>query len=161
MPNRTVTARRTGVGVDTTDFRLVAKALRRAAPDLAKGLRADLRVAGLEVAAKAKAIAEENSEKIAGTIKVRVASTTVAVVAGGEGVPEAALFELGNTGGRRSAAASGRGTFRHPVFGNRDVWVNQDMHPFLAPAAASEMPRFEANVSRTLDRVTRTIVEGR
>lgn len=159
MPNRTVTVRGAG-GIDTRDFKNVAKALRRAQPELANGLRRDLRVGGLLVAAKAKTIADEHSTTISKTIKVRTSGATVVVTAGGADAPVAAPFELGNTGGRKSASAGRGGTFRHPVYGNRDVWVTQEMHPFLAPAALSEAPKVDAQIGRTLDRVTRTIVEG-
>ena len=154
---QTVTVRGVG-GTDARDFRAVAKALRMAAPQAARELKKDLRAAGMIVANRAKEIAAEHSQKIPPTIKVRVASTTVAVVAGGKDAPQAGLFELGNTGGSKSAAASRRGEFRHPVFGNREVWVKQEMHPFLTPAAAEVGPEFEAEFEKTLNEVTRTIV---
>ena len=160
MANRTVTVRTGGIGVDTRDFRNVANALRRAAPQTYKALRSDLREAGMIVAEEAKSIAGEFSEKIPPTVKVRVASTTVSVVAGGKNAPTAGLFELGNTGSSKSAAASRRGQFRHPVFGNKEVWVDQDMHPFLTPAAERTAPRFTAKLVETLDEVTHTITFG-
>ncbi len=39
--------------------------------------------------------------------------------------------------------------FRHPVFGNRKVWVNQSMHPFLYRsmlANASRIEHFEGEI---------------
>jgi len=53
-----------------------------------------------------------------------------------------------------------RGQFRHPVFGNKEVWVDQDMHPFLTPAAERTAPRFTAKLVETLDEVTHTITFG-
>ena len=158
--NQTVTVRTGGSGIDTRDFRNVVKVLRKASPQSARELRKNLRSAGVIVAAKAKEIAGEHSEKIPPTIKVRVSSTTVAVVAGGKDAPTAGLFELGNTGGSKSAAASRRGEFRHPVFGHREVWVKQEMHPFLAPAAESTAPEFTAKVEETLDGLAKLIVFG-
>jgi hypothetical protein len=153
---QTVTVRGQG-GVDTSDFRATAKVLRTAAPDVNKKLRKGLREAGLVVAEEAKKIASEHSKTIAGTVKVRVASTTVAVVAGGK-TPLAALYELGNTGNHaRSATAGGGGTFRHPVFGNMDNWVSQKSYPFLAPAAVKSGPVVERLVLRELDEVIRHI----
>lgn len=157
LARRTVTARGTG-GIDTSEFKAAVKALRRAQPQLAKELRKELREAGLIVAEEAKKIIEPHSKKIPRTIKVRVSGASVAVVAGGPNAPTAALFELGNTGGKGSASASRNGVFRHPVFGNREQWVNQPMHPFLAPAALANLPRVDEHVGRALDTVTRTII---
>lgn len=42
--------------------------------------------------------------------------------------PEARVLELGNVGSRSMTE------FRHPVFGDRDVWASEPMHPFLFPA---------------------------
>lgn len=158
--SQTVTVRTGGSGIDTSDFRAVAKALRQAQPELARELRKSLRKAGEIVAVEARSLAEKDSKSIPPTIKVRVASATVSVVAGGKDAPVAGLFELGNTGGSKSASASRKGVFRHPVFGNRDVWVNQPMHRFLAPAAASRAMQVERAVLGALDQATRTIVFG-
>jgi hypothetical protein len=38
-------------------------------------------------------------------------------------------MELGNKGARENQA-----TFRHPVFGNSGLWVEQPTHPYLLPA---------------------------
>ncbi len=162
MARQTVTVLTGGTGIDTSDFRAAAKALRHADRGLAKDLREELRKAGMIVADEAKALVAPYSKSIGPTIKVRVASTTVAVVAGGAEAPLAGLFELGNTGNRRkSAAASQRGVFRHPVFGNRGVWVDQRMHRYLAPAAKSQQPRVEERVVAALDKATRIIVFDR
>lgn len=147
----TVIVKSGGIGIDTTDFRVVAKALRLAGGQTAKNLRRGLRAAGEIVATEARAISSANSKKIPPTIKVRVTSTTVSVVAGGNGVPEAGLFEMGNAG--RSAS----GTFRHPVFGDKEVWVDQPMHPFLKPAAANKENELETAVVAVLDDAVKTI----
>jgi hypothetical protein len=157
---RTVTVRTGGIGIDTSDFRAVARALRTAQPKLALDLRRQLRAAGQIVADDAKQEIAKVSSRIPPTIKVRTSATTVSVVAGGEGVPIGGLFELGNHGGRKSAAASRSGRFRHPVYGNRQKWVNQPMHPFLAPAAQRKALELDAAVTRALDAATRTIVFG-
>lgn len=184
----TVTAR-TGFGIDTRDFHDVAVALRKAAPTVSRNLRRNLREAGLIVAADAKKNAEQFSESIPPTIKVRTRGATVWVQAGGaaaqaqvarqmfstgygtpasdaaqkrlekqaQGVVIAGLFELGNTGGSKSASASESGRFRHPVFGS-DKWVDQPMHPFLAPAAEKNAAVIEERVVGALDEATRIIV---
>lgn len=142
---QTVTIRQPGVGMDTTDFAKFAKALRRAAPKLTRELRGNLRKAGEVVANEARVKAANASVTIPPTIKVRVSGATVAVVAGGAGVPLAGLMEVGNKGSRMSG-----GTFRHPVFGN-DVWVTQPTHPYLFPALDENIEAAMVLVTEALD----------
>lgn len=166
--NRTIIERTGGIGIDTSDFRTVATALRRAGGQAPKTLRRNLRAAGEIVAVEARAISSEHSKKIPATINVRVASTTVSVVAGGAQAPTGGLFELGNVGGgAKSASANRSGVFRHPVFapkgsvGDHSVpWVNQDMHPYLAVAAANKSAELLEAVVATLDEATKTITFG-
>jgi hypothetical protein len=63
--------------------------------------------------------------------------------------------------GKRSLAAYMEGTkkpWRHPVYGNREVWVRQAPKPYffrvVKPAAG---PRSRAAVNRVLDSITREI----
>jgi len=141
-----------GTGVDTRDFAAFAKALRVSAPDIWVDLRAGLRVAGQAVAARARrnaaAIPGKNrTDRIEQSIKVRVSGTgTVSVIAGGLRAPEAGPLEN-----------KGRlGEFRHPVFGNRQLWVKQLAHPFLTPAVKDGMPEASQAAVDALDRaVTR------
>jgi hypothetical protein len=79
--------------------------------------------------ATAKQFAGEHSQSIPPTIRVEPAKHAVVVKAGNSNVALAALYDLGNEGkgGRK------KDTFRHPVFGNRDVWVEQKRYPFFAP----------------------------
>ena len=44
-----------------------------------------------------------------------------------------------------------RDSFRHPVFGDREVWVTQKDRPFLAPAAEAGMPRATEEIARAVD----------
>jgi hypothetical protein len=146
-----------GTGIDASQFKEVAKALKVAQPMLYKELGKSLAVAGRLIANDAKAIASKHSESIPPTIKVRRRGVGVQVVAGGADVPIAGLFELGSKGNRSSATG---GTFRHPVFGNRDNWVDQEMHPFLAPAGRKNQAAVDALVFKALDAVTGEIVNG-
>lgn len=109
--------------VDTRAFGRFARALKQTEPELAKGLRTALRAAGELVASDARERASY-SRRIPGSIRVRTTGLTVSVVAGGAKAPNAGPLEHG---GRE-------GTFRHPVFGNRGVWVDQPGRPFLHPA---------------------------
>ena len=128
-------------GVDTKELRQLTRDFMDWKPD--KALKKMLRGAGDLIAADAKANIAPYSKSIPPTVKVRIAKTRVSVVAGGAGVPIGGLFELGNKGHGKSQAAARSGTFRHPVFGDRTVWVNQKMHPYLLRAAESNKSRLE------------------
>ena len=119
-------ASQSGVSVvaDTRELATLARSLRRASPEAWKAYRLAVREMAQIVAEDAKSRASF-STRIPDTIKVRVlASGNVEIVAGGPNAPDAAPLE--NKGQA--------GTFRHPVFGNREVWVSQPARPFLAPA---------------------------
>lgn len=161
MATRTVTVRsREGLGIDTRELHDFVRGLKKANPVLRRSLRRRLRGAGEIVAAEARAIASRDSKSVPPTIKVRTAGASVMVVAGGEGVPLARLLELGNTGGAKSASATRSGRFRHPVYGQRNVWVSQDMHPFLMPAAAANIGRVEAEALAAVDEAIQALVRA-
>lgn len=157
---RRVTVAGGGFGIDTREFKNMVRALRQAQPEITRHLRSDLRAAGELVAEDARRRAGEHSTTIAATIKVRTVNAAVAVEAGGGDSPLAGLFELGNAGKGSSQTPSKGGTFRHPVYG-RDVWVEQQMHPFLQPAALHNAPAVEKLILGALDAATQTIVLGR
>jgi hypothetical protein len=107
----------------------IARDLRALPEETRKALRPQLREAGEVVAADARNRAGWSS-RIPGTVRVRTSfradRESVKVVAGGPVAPHARPYE----------GISSRGdTFRHPFFGNRDVWFEQDERPFLLPAA--------------------------
>jgi hypothetical protein len=133
MANTVTVLSRGKEGVDLKEFRQLTRDLKSFKPD--KQLKKTLRVAGGLIAEDAKTNAEEYSQSIPPSVKVRLRGTSISVIAGGPGVPLAGLFELGNKGKGKSQAAAQSGQFRHPVFGT-DTWVEQDMHPFLLRAAA-------------------------
>lgn len=157
---RSVTVRTGGSGIDARDFHDVARALHKAAPATSRALKRRLRKAGEIVAVEARAIASEHSQSIPPTIKVRTRAAAVEVIAGGPDAPVASLFELGNTRDAKSASASRKGSFRHPVYGNREVWVEQPMHRYLAPAAAAHMVEVEREVVGALEEATQIIAFG-
>jgi hypothetical protein len=149
VPVETVLTRGGGGSVDTRELRKLTQAFRGWKPD--KALHKQLRRAADEIAIDARAIAVANSNTIPPTVKVRVSKTRLSVVAGGHGVAIAGLFELGNkSGGSKSRAASRGGKFRHPVYGNRSVWVDQDMHPYLLPAALKNRRKVEDMVGEAV-----------
>jgi hypothetical protein len=139
-----------GLGVDTRDFDAFAKALRIAAPDIRRHLLTRLRGVGAIVAEAARSEVEPYSRSIPPSIKVRLSRASV-VVEAGRGVPLAGLYELGNIGSNRTDV------FRHPVFG-RDVWAEQRMHPFLAPAVRKQWDEVEVAAVQALDETIAEVV---
>lgn len=97
--------------IDSRSFTNLAKAVRAAEPQLRTGLLAGLRAGGNIVAADARERASFSS-RIPGSIRVRTRSTgSVTILAGGPQALDASVLE------HKGVA----GTFRHPVFGNRDL----------------------------------------
>lgn len=110
--------------VNVDGLRTLSANIRRSSPQLARRLRTGLRKGGELVATDARAFSSWSS-RIPKSIRVESRGSRVDVVAGDEDAPHAAPFEhLGFPG-----------QFRHPVFGNREVWVSQAARPFLTPAA--------------------------
>jgi len=128
------------LSIDTKALRSFAKALRVAEPALAKGLRLAYRAAGDEVASDARRRADY-STRIPGSIRVRTTQTAaVSVIAGGPQALDAAPLEHQGL----------PGSFRHPVFGNRAVWVDQTARPFLHPALEAKGEEAKAAVAAAL-----------
>lgn len=136
----------TNLTVDVSQLKTFARDLRRADPILAKNFLTGMARSGDIVALAAKRNAAF-STRIPASIKVRRRGLAVRVQAGGDKAPDAAPFEHGGLAG----------TFRHPVFGNRNVWVTQRAHPFLTPAVEQTAVPFEAEI---LAQVDKTFVEA-
>ncbi len=141
---RAQTVRSGGISIDTTGFRELAAALRKTNRKAYRDYRVAMREAGEITASAARKLAGEHSVTIPGTVRVRVARAQVEIRGGSKTVPIGGLFELGNKGSRR------KDTFRHPVFGDRDVWVNQPMHPYLYPAYLQTRPATLEAVDKVL-----------
>jgi hypothetical protein len=121
---------KSGVSIvcDTKALSRLARDLRFAAPEVWKATRVQLRAAGQIVADDWKARAGAWSTTVPGSIKVRVTSGgNVKVVAGGAASPVAAPAE---NHGRA-------GTFRAPLFGDREHWYDHKAHPDGAEALAA------------------------
>ncbi len=53
------------------------------------------------------------------------------------------------------------GSLRHPVFGNRDVWVSQSVRPgFFTEPLEKDAPRFRKGVERAMSKTAQQIVRG-
>lgn len=71
-----------------------------------------------------------------------------------------AVFLTGKKSGHDLRAID-RGRLRHPVFGNREVWVSQDVKPgWWSRTVAAEADEVGREVRRTLDEVARRLAGG-
>lgn len=130
------------VTIDLSPLRGFVTSLRKASPELNREMRKGLRRGGDIVRDEAKGLASW-STRIPGSIRVRTTGIRVSVIAGNKNAPHAAAFEHEGV----------PGFFRHPVFGNRDVWVNQRARPYLRPAA-------ESNSDEVADAVLKAVAEA-
>ncbi len=115
------------IKIDTSSFTKFAKDLKDADKKLRRELSRNMKLAGELVAADARQRAGFSS-RIPQNIKVGVRANIIRIFVNQSGAPEAKPLEHHGK----------EGTFRHPVFGNKDVWVSQPAHPFLAPALAAK-----------------------
>jgi hypothetical protein len=116
------------ISVDGDAFREFQRDLKRLDPEGAKALNKALKdVVTTKVMPSAKSNASWSS-RIPGAIKPSVTAKGMGLRVAGKQAPHGRPFE-GLQNGLRS-----RSHFRHPVFGNREVWVNQATRPYLGPA---------------------------
>jgi len=119
---------------------------------LPDGIRKELRPALRRAGQRALVKARENaawSTRIPAATRLRVSFAKrrpgVALVVNLRRAPHARPLEnLGK-----------QGTFRHPVFGNRNRWVSQPARPFLFPAARDTWQRVDADVRAAVDAAAR------
>lgn len=132
------------VGIEASDLTKLQRDLKKANGDALKLFRAALKKGGDVVADSARSRIAGTSQRIASSIRVGATNKGVYVRAGSKAAPHAAAFEnFGNAG-----------TFRHPVFGNRDVWVEQQAHPFLVPSLEGNLDKVVDLVLEYLDQLT-------
>ena len=127
--------------IDGEAFRTFQRELRKVEPVLAKELNKELRqIVKERIIPTAKANAGWSS-RIPGAIKPQVTTKLVGIRVAGKQAPHAKPFE--NT--------SNTGWFRHPVFGNRQVWVNQNARTFLRPAVDANQESAAQAVAKAID----------
>ena len=132
------------VGIDASGLAALQRDLKKASGDSLKLFRAALKKGGEIIASDARSRIAGTSQRIADSVRVGATNKGVYVRAGGAKAPHAAPFEnLGKDG-----------TFRHPVFGNRNVWVEQTAHPFLLPALDGKLDAVVDAVLEYLDQLT-------
>lgn len=139
----------TAMTIDTTGLRAFARSLRYVSVECAGRLRGTM----LEVA---ELVAEEarrrcESDQARETIRAKVNGVNASVEAG---TTIGRLMERGNTGGKSDAT-----TFRHPTFGH-DPWVDQDMHPFLAPALADKREDMVVKITEDINELATAMLDG-
>jgi hypothetical protein len=126
--------------INTSSLNKLVRDLEESELGIVKETNVALREGAEIVAVKARGLASWSS-RIPGSVRVGGAGARTVVKAGNTNAPHAAAYEHhGNPG-----------TFRHPVYGNRSVWVSQAARPFLAPALASSEPQVVQTVVKKLD----------
>lgn len=118
-------------GENSVALRLLVTELGQMPAEIRTGLRVGFRKAGQAVLADARSNAAWSS-RIPGAMSLRTStkadSAGVFIRVDASKAPHARPYE----------GFSNRGdSFRHPVFGNREVWVAQSTRPFLYPAAVA------------------------
>lgn len=138
----------TGVEIHGIDsVRLLAEKFGKMPEDLSRQLKPKLLEAGRIVQHQAQANASW-STRIPGATKVTASVTRnggALIRVDSKAAPHARPYE----------GASGRGdTFRHPVFGNTDVWVTEGTRPFLFPARKSKQAEAMASIAAAVKSAT-------
>lgn len=116
--------------------------------ELKQQLRPGLREGGKKVFDQARRNAFWSTRIPKATrISVQFAGRTpgVSIVTNIKKAPHARAYEHGGD----------PGTFRHPVFGNRERWVSQQARPFLYPALLVKGDEAEQEIADVVDTVTR------
>jgi hypothetical protein len=132
--------------VDSTsdDVRKLINDLRKIGDGVGRNLGKEFKKAAGPVAAQAKANASWSS-RIPGAITVGVSSSRrfpgAQIKVSKDKAPHARLFEFPGRGG----------SFRHPVYGNREVWVSQEGRPFIRPAVRAKGSGFAEAADRAVD----------
>lgn len=138
------------VNIDTKDLRQLYVDLKGVEGNLRVELRKGVKAAAEPIASAVRAAASWSS-RIPGAVRVkpsfgaRTTGVTITVDAGR--APEARALEHGGRGG----------TFRHPVYGNREVWVSQKARPFFFTTVSnsSSVDTAERAVIAAMDAVAR------
>ncbi len=123
--------------LDPTSYRNLMRDLRALEPEISKELKATFQDLGSDMVRDVKANASWSS-RIPSAVSLSVTQTRVGVKASRRKAPHARSYE-GISG---SGIFGTKSSFRHPVFGNRSVWVNQSTRPFVAPAIRAHQEEF-------------------
>jgi hypothetical protein len=138
------------VSIDTKDLRQLYVDLKGVEGNLRVELRKGVKAAAEPIAAAVRSAASWSS-RIPGAIRVKPSfgarSTGVTITVDSGRAPEARVLEHGGRSG----------TFRHPVYGNREVWVSQKAQPFFftTVSSSSAVDQAERSILAAMDAVAR------
>lgn len=137
-------------------FLALSKALKEAGRgELRKQLNKDLREAVKPLIPKTRAEARRTLPKRGGYAVLVAKATQRVQVRTGQATAGVRLIVVND---KSSARRANRGVLRHPVFGNREAWVNQPLatHGWFDRPAKAEHPKI---VEAALDAITHVIDE--
>ena len=142
--------------IDARELKRLAADLRKVAPEVRKQLPKRMRQAAEPIRQEAEARKPASDFRVGVRFKASGRDgATVKIVATSRKRPELpGLLERGNAGSRNPSR------FRHPVFGDRDVWVEQATRPFLAPALHDKREEAIRNIAEIVDDVERVLRGG-
>jgi hypothetical protein len=134
------------VTVDHFPITRLARELGMVPIELRRELRPQLRAAAVHIVDDMKDRASY-STRIPNAITMSVAfgarSGGITIRVNSKKAPHARVLERGNDASRSA-------TFRHPVFGDTDVWVTQPTHPFFFPAIKTGRPELQKRISEAV-----------
>ena len=137
------------VNVDQRDFAYFQRTIKKMDAGISKELNKELRnVIKSTIIPAAKANAGWSS-RIPGSIKPVVGTKTIGARIASRQAPHGRPYEALQKGRRF------RSHFRHPVYGNREVWVNQRTRPFLAPAFDAKAGEATKAAEAAIDKAAR------
>ncbi len=113
------------ISADMPEMRKFFRQLKGISPDLAKAARRQFRAEAKKVSDDARRRAPRKTGKLARGISPRVSSSGAASIVAK--APHSRMHEFGG---------------RHPVFGNRNVWVYQAARPYVLPAVEAGRESF-------------------
>jgi hypothetical protein len=131
----------------------LAKQLKAVDAEARKALPKRLREAAKPVADEANRLKPSKQIKIGTRVKLagRNGASVKVIGTSPKNPALAGLLEAGNSGSRDTTS------FRHPVFGDKDVWVNQPTKPYLFPAGQNKKSQAQQAIAKVIDDIAATI----
>ena len=131
------------------ELRKLVADLGKIPPELRRAIRPALKKVAEPVLAQARSNASW-SKRIPGAIRITTSFSQkrpgISIVVSRTRAPHARPYE----------ALGEPGSFRHPVFGNRDAWVSQKARPFLFPAVRAKADDLSEEAGRVVDEAARS-----
>lgn len=149
---------KTVVSVDAQDFRKVLLATKEFEPALYKALRARLRTIGRDLIGdmQGELGSGELSGPIAGGLKASISKGNVN--AKGAGLRIRATSKLLPDGKKVMLKAYNRPAFRHPVFGDTNVWIQQPGRPYFGSVITARRQQVADDVRLALAEAIRDMI---